>query len=230
MGHGVGILLIILVGSAHAQELRVLQRKPNPYGSPRPSHGMAQVPLRTSIYFELELREAKADDGVLTDSITLNLQPEGGVEREVLRPGWKFAEGARGWRRPSSNPSVLTVYVEPGFALEPATRYAARVDARSREGLKVSNKTATWHFTTESAAKEHAVELSVNLATKPVRWHGGFFNGICNVVFCTHEDAFGDLYRMMRESHSRHPRAWRLQRDINLFDTDDRKAKWQVFF
>ena len=63
----------------------------------------------------------------------------------------------------------------------------------------------TWSFTTEAAAAVHALEFPLDLATEPVRWHGRFFSGICNVVFCTQAANYGPTYDLMAEARKQHP-------------------------
>lgn len=223
------LLALAIASPLLGQEVRTVKRKPDPYGSPRPANGAAHVPLRTSIYFELELHEAEPGDRILPDSVTLQLQAEGGDIIHLLLPNRRFAEGARGWLRPRSSPTGgLTVYVDPGIVLQPATTYTVLATARSRGGVELAAKDATWSFTTEAAPEQHAVEYALDLGEEPVRWHGGFFTGICNVVFCTREKTFGSLYRMMAEAHAEHPSAWRYQRDIWMTATDDRKPDWHM--
>jgi hypothetical protein len=229
------LLALFTALAARGQEIRLVERKPDPYGSPRPANGAAHVPLRTSICFDLELYQAKASDRILPDSVTLDLQAEGGEVVHLLLANRRFAEGARGWLRRRSSPGDgWTVYVDPGIVLQPGTRYTARAAGRSRDGLNISPQSGTWSFTTEAGtergpvAEENAVDFALDLGTKPVHWHGGFFTGICNVVFCTRAETFGPLYRMMRDAHGQHPRAWRYQRDIWLTATDDRKPDWHL--
>jgi hypothetical protein len=223
------LLAVLTTLPVSGQEVRMVVRQPDPYGSPRPANGAVHVPLRTSIYFELDLREAKPTDRILADSVTLDLQAAGGETVHLLLPNRRFAEGAGGWLRPRfSRGGSLAVYVDPGVVLQPATTYTARAAARSREGVELAAKDATWSFTTETAPEQHAVKFALDLGEEPVRWHGGFFTGICNVVFCTREETFGPLYRMMSGAHARHPRAWRYQRDIWMTATDDRKPEWHL--
>jgi hypothetical protein len=229
-GRFVCLLALLTAVPSLGQQVRMVRRKPDPYGSPRPADGATHVPLRTSIYFELELHEAEAGDRILPDSVTLDLQAEGGDVVPLLRPEREFADGARGWLRRRSSPREgLAVYVDPGIALGPTTAYTVRAAARSREGAELAAAKAVWSFTTEAAPKQHTVEYALDLGEEPVRWHGGFFTGICNVVFCTQEETFGPLHRMMREAHAEHPRAWRYQRDIWMTATDDRKPDWHLF-
>jgi len=54
-----------------------------------------------------------------------------------------------------SSPDGLTVYVDPGIALQPATPYTVRAAARSHEGAELPVKGGTWSFTTEAAADSY---------------------------------------------------------------------------
>lgn len=224
------VVAILFPEWAFGQEIRLVRRKADPYGSPRPSAGAEHVPVRTSIWFELELHDAEPADRIVTDSVTLSLKALNDEPRPVLLAGRRFEAGSRGWLRPRSSESGgLMVYADPGFSLKPATTYTAHVAARSLKGAQVSAKAATWTFTTEETAAEADVRWQLDLNNKPVHWQGGFFTGICNVVFCTDAETFGPLYRMMRESHEQHPRAWRFQRDIWLTASDDWKPDWATF-
>jgi hypothetical protein len=223
-------LLLLVFGAVplSGAELRLVHRKPDPYGSPRPARGAVNVPLRTSLYFDLELKDAAPGDRLLPDSVTVGLQAGQGEAVDLLERENRFCDGAKGWVRPRANEGGLAVYVDPGFALQPETPYRVQVTARSREGAELAASNATWGFTTETAAREHEVQLAVDLRSQPVHWRGGFFTGICNVVFCTQEESFGGLYGMMTEAQKQHPRAWRHQRDIWMTATDDRKPDWHM--
>ena len=96
------LLALVAVLPSPGQEVGMVKRKPDPYGSPRPANGATHVPLRTSIYFELELHEAEPGDRILPTSVTLDVQPRGGEVIHLRRPNRQFAEGARGWLRPRS--------------------------------------------------------------------------------------------------------------------------------
>jgi hypothetical protein len=221
-------LVSTLAAPVWGGEIRVVQRKPDPFGSPRPANAAAQVSTRTSLYFELELKDAAPGDRILAESAALSLQADQGEAIPLVGADALFRERAAGWVRPHEK-AGLAVYVDPGFTLEVDTRYTVHVAARSREGLELAGPTSTWSFTTESAAREHPVALALDLGARPVHWRGGFFTGICNVVFCTRDENFGDLYRMMTEAQKLHPRAWRYQRDIWMTATDDRKPEWHMF-
>ena len=211
-------------------EIRLVHDKPDPYGSPRPARDAVEVPLRTSFYFELELNAAETDDRILADSVTLSLQAGDAEAIDLLLPNRRFADPGRGWLRPRGRSRTdLAVYVDPGFALQPGTDYIAQIIAASQRGLELAPQQRSWRFRTEDAAREHPVRLSGDLSADPVHWHGGFFDGICNVVFCTRDEMFGPQERMMAEAQLQHPRAWRYQRDIWMTATDDRKPDWHLF-
>jgi len=58
------ILLIglLVVGDCFAQQTKLVERPPDPHGSPRPFRDAKNVPLRTSLYLELaasNLEQAK---------------------------------------------------------------------------------------------------------------------------------------------------------------------------
>jgi len=205
------------------EQAKLVERAPDPHGSPRPARDSHDVPLRTSLYFELALVvDPKAREAV-ADEVAVSLQPEGGDSVELLEAGGKFANGASGWIRPNGDKS-LAVYVEPGAALKPSTRYGVNVRVRSPRGRLGDGLTdaGSWSFTTEAAASGHALDFELDLATEPVQWHGQFFCGICNVIFCTQTANYGPTYELMAEARKQHPRAWSFQRDFWLTGTDYR--------
>ena len=224
------VLSVVVALPVVGAEIRMVQRKPDPYGNPRPAAGALHVPLRTSIYLELQLEESVGGDRIIHDSVTISLQTGEEESVDLLLPNGQFVEPAQGWLRPHpATGGGLAVYVDPGLNLEPETTYTVRAQARSREGAALAAKAGTWEFTTEAASREHPAQLTLDMSRVPVHWHGGFFTGICNVVFCTREESFGDLYRLMAEAHAQHPRAWRYQRDIWMTADDDRKPDWHLF-
>lgn len=223
------VLAALVVSPLLGAEIRVVHQKPDPYGSPRPAAGAAHVPLRTSLYFELELKDPAPGDRILPEHVTVSLQRQDGETLEALQPNQRFHPGATGWVRPRANVQGLSVYVDPGAALQAESRYTVQVAARSHAGAELAASTATWTFTTEAAPRAHSAAFTLDFGADPVHWQGGFFTGICNVVFCTQDESFGPLHRLMIEAQKRHPRAWRFQRDIWLTATDDRKPEWHLF-
>ncbi|MBM3335064.1 hypothetical protein FJY63_10430, partial [Candidatus Sumerlaeota bacterium] len=210
-----------------------IERKSDPHGTPRPARNALNVPLRTSIYFELGMSAEAKGDQVVADSVAIRLQPKGGKPVDVLRSGQRFAKGGSGWLRPrqvqqgasGQTVNLLAVYVEPGEALEPATTYTARVSARSRNGAELPETAGAWTFATEAAPKTHTLTFPLDLGAEPVRWRGAFFSGICNVVFCTQAATFGPTYDLMNEARKQHPRAWSYQRDFWMTGTEDQKPR-----
>jgi hypothetical protein len=218
-----GFLLLSLAVAARAQgpPARIAERPPDPHGSPRPARDATDVPLRTSLYVELAAPKGAAGP-VDPASVTLALQPDGREASPLLSAGGTFAEGARGWIKPKSELSgakALAVYVEPGRALDPATRYTVRVGAGGGEA-------GSWSFTTEPDPATHArpVAFALDLGAAPVRWHGRFFSGICNVIFCSQRENYGPTYALMGEAHRAHPGAWDYQRDFWPTGTEFRPA------
>ncbi len=208
----------------------MVHRNPDPYGVPRPAPGAKHVPLRTSIWIHFRLRDAASTDRVLADSVRVLLQDEHGGEQPLVEPGQRFVPPASGWFATSPlRPQELMLYIEPGRSLSPDTRYTIRVQARSADGLELTSRWRRWQFRTEAAPMSHEYRFAVNLSAPPVRWHGGFFTGICNVVFCTTEQEFGPLYRAIRQVRQQHPRAWRTRRDIWLTFNDEWRPDWAVF-
>ncbi len=201
------------------QPVKLVERAPDPHGSPRPFRDARDVPLRTSLYLEL----AAPSGEVNPESVSLSLCPDGGESVELLRPGHRFADGASGWLRPKSDLSgarSLAVYIEPPGPLKPATRYTATV--RAAVGRAQPADAGTWSFTTESLGAPHALAFRLDLAAEPVRWHGRFFSGVCNVTFCSRAAQYGPTYDLMAEARKEHPRAWSYQRDFWPTGTDFR--------
>ena len=150
------------------------------------------MPLGTSLYFELGMAPEAGADLVRAESVMVRLQPEGGEPMELLGSGKRFAGRSSGWLRPRQiqqgaprTVSLLSVYIEPGEPLKPATTYTVNVAAGSRDGAILDDTAGTWTFTTERAPEVHPLASALDLGAEPVRWHGAFFSGICNVVFCT---------------------------------------------
>ena len=68
------------------------------------------------------------------------------------------------------------------------------------------------------------LEFPLDLRAEPVRWHGRFFSGLCNVIFCSQAANYGPTYDLMAEARKRHPRAWSYQRDFWPTGTEFRPA------
>jgi hypothetical protein len=225
---GPAILVLALRSLAPAtacgQAAKLVERAPDPHGSPRPFRDARDVPLRTSLYLELVTPPGAGAGLVAADSVLVSLQPDNGEAIELLRPGSRFTEGASGWLRPKNDLSgsrSLAVYIEPPGSLRPVTRYTATVRASAGRaggsdaaaGSVALSVAGTWSFTTEAAEPSHQLAFSLDLAAEPVQWHGRFFSGICNVVFCSQAAKDGPTYELMAEARKQHPRAWSFQRD-----------------
>lgn len=212
--------------AASGQQLKLVDRTPDPHGSPRPARGAADVPLATSLYFELTIVPEPNGDEVLPESVSVRLQSAGKESIDLVQPGQRFAEGASGWLRARQGlfqkSTPLAVYVEPGRPLKPSTTYTVRVQARSAKGAELDETSGVWKFTTEAADPIDAIPYRLDLGTEPVRWHGAFFSGICNVVFSTRAEVFGSTYDLMDEARKRHPKAWSYQRDFWMTGTEGR--------
>src|SRR5690242_13346761 len=114
------------------QEVRLVERAPDPHGSPRPVRDARDVPPRTSLYLELGLPPGSKAGAVDPETVSITLQPEGGAAIALLREGRRFAAGTSGWLRPKhdlSGAESLAIYIEPGGPLKPATRYTVHVSA-----------------------------------------------------------------------------------------------------
>src|SRR5438445_13885935 len=85
-------------GTSLGQPVKLVERLPEPHGSPRPARDARDVPLRTSLYFELGVsRPTNPVKEVSPDSVAVRLLPKGGAAVDLLRPGRRFAEGGSGW-------------------------------------------------------------------------------------------------------------------------------------
>ncbi len=202
------ILVLLLVfgpqGSTatFGQHIALVEQPPDPNGTPRPARDAHDVPLRTSLYIELK----SAPDGKLgtinPDTVAVRLEPERGQTIELLQPGRRFVTGGVGWLRPKQDAQgvrSLAVYIEPGQPLEPSMRYTARVSTGTEGSV-------SWSFPTEPASTVQSLNFTFDLAAEPVRWHGRFFSGVCNVVFCTQAESYGPTYDLMAEARKQHPR------------------------
>jgi hypothetical protein len=208
------------------QEVKLVERVADPHGSPRPARDARDVPLKTSIYLELQTPPKGKTVAVSPESVSVKLQGQGGELVEILGPGRRFAGNASGWLRSKQDlqgAESLAIYIEPGRSLDPNMKYTVSVTAGSTNASSPSATAASWSFTTGAAA-EHKAIFSLDLRTPPVDWHGRFFSGICNVLFCTQAAGYGPTFDLMVEAHKQHPRAWRLQRDFWLTGTEFRPA------
>jgi hypothetical protein len=204
---------------ARAAEVKLLTKPHDPYGAPRPANGQEHVPLQTSFYVELGLGDKGSTDLVLSESVAIELQPEGGAAFAVLRPNRQFADGYTGQFLPGKDRqtgATLAVYVDSAHKLRPATKYTIRVTARSRDGAALPPKAGTWHFTTEAEPRPHPLRFELALQAPAVHWQGGFFTGFCNVAFCTSPANRIPTYELMDQVRKESPRAWSLQRNFWL--------------
>jgi hypothetical protein len=235
-GSTIVVLLGLALGSLPAspalgQQVTLIARAPDPHGTPRPARGARDVPLGTSLYFELGVTPNTTGDEVRADSVTVRLEPEGGAPLAILGPGQQFAPRSTGWLRPRQiqqgaemrTVSLVAIYLEPGEPLKPATTYTVRVAARSKAGATLGDAAATWSFTTEPAPEVHPLSLTLDLDAPSVRWQGAFFSGLCNVTFCSQAASFNPTYDLMAEARKQHPRAWSYQRDFWMTGSDHTK-------
>lgn len=207
-----------------APRVLMVEQPADPHGSPRPAPKSQNVPLTTSIFIQLGVPEEAKDDAVAPESVVVRLQADGAKAIDLLQSERRFAKPASGWLRPgratTRRGSVLFVYIEPGMSLKPGTNYTVRVEARSKKGGTLPETDGIWAFTTEAASKVHALKMPLDLGAKPVQWHGQFFSGICNVVFCTSAEGYGPTYDLMNAVRKQHPRAWSFQRDFWMTGSD----------
>src|SRR6185437_13736004 len=104
------VVLLVVGGVARAQSLKLVQRAPDPHGSPRPARDATNVPLQTSLYFEIELPAGTKTGKSIAQSIAVSLEPSNGATIELLNPDQHFENGAKGWLRLSDK--SLSVYLE----------------------------------------------------------------------------------------------------------------------
>lgn len=223
------LILALAPGRCPGQEVKLVERRPDPHGSPRPARDARDVPLRTSLYFELATPPEAKGGGEAAETVAVSLQAEGAEAVALLRPGRRFDGGASGWLRPKQDLSgvkSLAVYVEPAGPLKPATRYTARVSAGAANGTGRPTIAGAWDFTTEASSSTHALGFPLDLGAEPVRWHGRFFSGVCNVIFCSQDANYGPTYALMAEARKEHPRAWDYQRDFWPTGTEYRPASF----
>lgn len=204
---------------AYCGEIELLHSAPEPYGYPRPAPGQQNVPLRTSFY--LELRSSDPKDPILTDSLSLTLEPTSGTSTSLLEPGRGFISPCRGeifsrhnWR---AQGETLSAYLDPGKALSPLTTYTLRVRARSAKGAALSEAKNSWSFFSQDSRTTHSLAFDLDTRSSPTLWQGGFFSGFCKPAFTTSQ-AYGRLegYELMDKARRAAPRAWSLQRDFSL--------------
>src|SRR5689334_10677405 len=129
----IAILILALAPlPALAQTVKLVERPPDPHGSPRPFRDAKDVPVRTSLYLELAAPPGAKATEANPESVSVSLRPDGGEALELLGPGRRFAAGASGWLKPRTDLSgarSLAVYIEPPGPLRPATQYTATVRA-----------------------------------------------------------------------------------------------------
>src|SRR5947207_2124622 len=79
--------------AAPAAEIKLVTKRHDPYGSPRPAPKQEHVPLRTSFWIVLGLSEKDAKDAVLPESVGIELSADGVPPVALLKPGRMFAVG-----------------------------------------------------------------------------------------------------------------------------------------
>lgn len=109
------VLWLLATNPALGQSVKLVERAPDPHGSPRPARDARDVPLRTSLFLELGLPPGAEAGEMNPESVSVSLRPDGGEAVELLRPGRRFAEGVSEWLRPKqdlSGAKSLAVYIE----------------------------------------------------------------------------------------------------------------------
>ncbi len=168
---------------------------------------------------------------VSPDSVAVRLQPKGGDAVRAAPAGPAASSRASsGWLRPKSDLSgvkSLAVYIEPAGPLKPATNYTVHVSAgRPARARAIPKTPGPGASPPRRLLRVQAIEFPLDLGTAPVRWHGQFFSGLCNVIFCTQAANYGPTYELMAEARKQHPRAWSYQRDFWLTGTEFRPASF----
>src|SRR5436190_7406634 len=74
----------------HAR-VEIIRVEPHPYGVPRPFDGSAGVPLETSVYLELTVKDSIPGDVVDPNSVEVGIQSAGSELRPLLSAGQRFA-------------------------------------------------------------------------------------------------------------------------------------------
>ncbi len=212
------VLIFVLLSPVAGQRVKVLKRKHDPYGFPRPGRGHTHVPLKTSFYIEFGVvGVGAADDSVDPDSVRVWLKPQGGEQKILLDQKGKFGPGCFGRLFPRKNMHgklSLAVFIDTHSSLRPKTQHTVSVFARSKKGAPLGWLDRMWSFTTEAAPTRHALAFELDLKTPPVAWDGGFFTGFCKSSFCTSHGNRIPTYELMDRVRKRSPRAWSLQRDF----------------
>jgi hypothetical protein len=206
--------------------IRLVERPPNPHGSPRPARDATNVPIGASLYFELEHSDKRKNaEEPRPDSVVVEFGPEGGPLSELLAAGQRFSAGSLGWMKPKSDLSgnrSLAIYIELARPLKPQTVHVVRVWANPNGPDGTRELAGNWRFTTVANPSVLPVQLPLDMRTAPIQWRGRFFSGLCNVVFCTEAANYGPTYDLMAQARKRHPRAWSYQRDFWTTGTEFR--------
>ena len=211
--------------TALGQAAKLVERAPDPHGSPRPFRDARDVPLRTSLYLELA-----TPPGAKAGEVAARLGVgEPATRRRRGRRAAAAGQSVRGGRlgvaaaeeRPLGRPVARRLHRAPraAAARDAIHRDSARLGRpRGRlgraTGSALPSVAGTWSFTTEAAEPSHRLAFPLDLAAEPVRWHGRFFSGVCNVIFCSQAANYGPTYDLMAEARKQHPRAWSYQRDF----------------
>ena len=211
---GLGVLAMF-VSVAHAAEIQIDQKAPDPYGSPRPYLNAVNVPTQTSYYITLSFTDTKDNDAILPESIAVQIAPENGNAIAMLSPGKIFAPGYSGAIVGHiSEKGLLVINIDSNVELKSATKYTVSVSAESKAGGRLRGKAGQWSFTTEDKAAIHPIQCELDLAASPTRWHGGFHTGFCKTTFCTSAKQRIGAYELMDAVRKQYPKAFSVVRDL----------------
>ena len=93
------VVVLLSTGSiGEAQEIRLLQKKPDPHGYPRPAPGEKNVPAATSFFLQLGFDKKDVNDTVVSDSIAVRIGPRGEPAVDILQSISRLAVAVTGPR------------------------------------------------------------------------------------------------------------------------------------
>ena len=214
------------VSPSSGQQVGLVERTAGP--ARQPASGSRRASRSAADKSLLRARDASGGQGPGSQPRLRGRPPsaQGGRSRRTPPAGPALRRGLLGMaaaqERPLGQPVARRLHRAGGPSeARDAIHGACRRPARGR-GTAIRRIAGTWSFTTEAAARSIALEFPLDLATEPVRWHGRFFSGLCNVIFCTQAANYGPTFELMAEARKRHPRAWSYQRDFWTTGTEFR--------
>ena len=144
---------------ARGQQVKLVERPPDPHGSPRPARDARDVPLRTSLYFELAMPpEAKGRRGE-PRSVAVRFNRRGARPSSCSGRAGTSPRAARDGcgRSRTSRRQVARRLHRAGRPLEARDPlHGARRRPAPRGRAWATPDAGTWSFTTEAAPSVHA--------------------------------------------------------------------------